>query len=269
MPEQTGYYTLTEDIKTLIQYVQEQAFDHLVVEAANRLNKAIKKGVDVGLAAITIKEYRDTFDEEKQQYAEDSKNHERPWELWQYAIKTPDVLDWDDCPQPPPWHKYCAYRRKPYAVIPEYYSGLNWHDAEHLIGKTVECTNNPDTGWSRGILVLPETVSDTPYKFAVKKQAGLLKRIYIRTCEETFKHPTINIGGVELPMPETVAPNAGDQYWVCPSSCEPSYILFWNNDDDDIAALRECRVHLTKENAQAWADWWKKEVLAKIEEIGS
>ena len=56
MLEQYKYHTITEDIKTLIQYIQEQAIDHSVVEAANRLNKAIKKNVDVGLIAIKVHE---------------------------------------------------------------------------------------------------------------------------------------------------------------------------------------------------------------------
>lgn len=43
MAKQQEYYTFTKDVKTLIQYVQEQAIDHSVVEAANRLNWAIKK----------------------------------------------------------------------------------------------------------------------------------------------------------------------------------------------------------------------------------
>ena len=50
MLKQYKYRTITEDVKILIQYVQEQASDHLVVEATNMLSKAIKKG-----AAITIK----------------------------------------------------------------------------------------------------------------------------------------------------------------------------------------------------------------------
>ena len=110
MLEQYKYHTITEDIKSLIQYVQHYATKHPVIEAANRLNKAIKKNVDVGLIPIN--------------------------------------------------------RRKQIEFVPEYYSGINWRNAEHLVGKTVECTNNPDAGWSSGILMLFDTVSDdTYYKF--------------------------------------------------------------------------------------------------------
>lgn len=40
------------------------------------------------------------------------------------------------------------------------------------------------------------------------------KYYYIRTCEETVAHQTINIGGVELPKPETIAPEHGTFYWL-------------------------------------------------------
>ena len=57
MTEQHKYYTLTEDVKTLIQYIQEQAIDHSVVEAANRLNWAIKKGLrEYAIPVTSIKE---------------------------------------------------------------------------------------------------------------------------------------------------------------------------------------------------------------------
>ena len=271
MPEQYKYYTLTEDVKTLIQYVQEQAFDHLVVEAANRLNLAIKKGLrDYGIPVTPIKESKDPLEEEKKQYAEDSRTHEKPWELWQYAIKTPDELDWDDCTQPLPWHKYCAYRRKQTAFIPEYYSGLNWRDAKHLIGKTVECTNNPERVWKDGIL---QKIVPTGKNFYMDWGSFYT---YIRTCEETVPHPTINICGVELPMPETVYPEPGTVYWVfgTPATAKdgslydsdiwPQYVSKWEKE-----ALKNGVIHLTEERAKAWTDWWKKEVLAKIKEIAS
>ena len=204
------------------------------------------------------------FEKEKKQYEEDRKNHGRPWELWQYAIKTHDVLDWDDCTQPPPWHKYCAYRRKPSAVIPEYYSGLNWKEAEHLIGKTVECSNNPDYGWEVGLL---RRIVPIDKKFDVSMNFYT----YIRTCEETVQHPTINIGGIELPKPETVAPEPGTVYWVFGTTATakdgslydsdvwPKYISKWEKE-----SLKNGAIHLTEERAQAWAYWWKTAVIDKM-----
>lgn len=263
MTEQQEYYTFTKDVKTLIQYAQEQAFDHLVIEAAERLNKASKKDLKgYGIPVTSIKESKDFFEEEKQQYAEDSRAHEKPWELWQYAVKNRDMLDWCDLSSAPIWKDHLVYRRKQNVFVPEYYSGLNWRDAEHLIGKTVECTTNPDCGWAVGTLKIIAHMNDTHFGMTIDNHTYFYN--YIRTCEKTFKHPTINICGVELPKPETVAPSNGEQYWLSHAGGEPGYILFWNNDDDDISALKECRIHLTKERAQAWADWWKSIVIDKM-----
>ena len=257
MLKQYKYRTITEDVKILIQYVQEQASDHLVVEAANMLNKAIKKG-----AAITIKEYRDTFDEEKQQYAEDSRTHEKPWELWEWQImgNTTWSALLDNSVM---WLQNHKYRRKPPAFVPKSYSGLNWRNAEHLIGKTVECTNNPDCGWAVGTLKIIAHMNDTYFGMTIDNHTYFYN--YIRTCEETFKHPTINIGGVELPIPETFALEFRTKYWLSPTCTE----MCWNCAPSDIDALQAGQVHLTEERAKAWTDWWNKEVLAKIKEIAS
>ena len=259
MPEQTGYYTLTEDIKTLIQYVQEQAFDHLVVEAANRLNKAIKKG-----AAMTIKEYRDTFDEEKQQYAEDSRTHEKPWELWEWQImgNTTWSALLDNSVM---WLQNHKYRRKQSTFMPEYYSGLNWKDAEHLVGKIIEYSDFPGQGWKVGKLKKLNKIGEN---FVVNTKNHCAFYTYIRTVS---KHPTINIGGVELPMPETVAPANETKYWIFPYPAhrELFHSFHWSGAPSDIDALQAGQVHLTEERAKAWADWWKKGVLAKIDETTS
>ncbi len=82
---------------------------------------------------------------------------------------------------------------------------------------------------------------------------------YIRTCEETFTPPNINISGVELPMPETVEPALGTTYWLAPVCNE----MVWGGSYH-INALKSGRVHLTKDNAQAWEDWWKTTVIDKM-----
>jgi len=94
------------------------------------------------------------FEKEKKQYEEDCKNYKRPWELWQWVPidNNPDCEDWKQLKHAPSWWHKSKYRRKPTTLNQEYYSGLNWKDAEHLIGKTVECTNNPDSGWYVGTL---------------------------------------------------------------------------------------------------------------------
>ena len=210
------------------------------------------------------------FEKEKKQYEEDCKNYERPWELWEYAMPTHGVLDWIDFTQPLVWSKYCIYRRKPNSFTPKGYSGLNWSDAEHLIGKTVEYTNHPDSGWHVGTL---KNVSrnNVIAHFEIISDGSVDYFIYIRTREEAVTPPTINIGGVELPMPETVAPEPGTVYWVfgTPATAKdgslydsdvwPQHVSKWEKE-----SLKNGSIHLTGERAKAWADWWKKEVIDKI-----
>ncbi len=145
------------------------------------------------------------FEKEKKQYAEDCKTHERPWELWQYAVKCHDVLDWCDLSSAPIWKDHLVYRRKITTFVPEYYSGLNRKDAEHLIGKTVECSNNPDVGWKVGKLQIATRPGEFFNVDIGNPQNFYDYYTYIRTCEETFKHTTINVSGIDLPKPETVA----------------------------------------------------------------
>ena len=277
MTEQHKYYTLTEDVKTLIQYAKNHAIDHPVVKAANRLNWAIKKGLrDYGIPVTPIKESKDSFEEEKLQYAEDCKTHEKPWELWQYAMPTHGVLDWIDFMQHPVWSKYCIYRRKPTTFNIEYYSGLNCKDAEHLIGKVVEGTNYPNEDWKTVKLINITNGKQRSGVFEVyhQKEPGVTGTYeYIRTVEEILvpEHPTINIGGTELPMPEPFALAHGTKYWVFPYPAHRELFrsLHWSYSRSDIDALQAGQVHLTEERAKAWADWWKKGVLAKIDETTS
>ncbi len=269
MSEQCEYYTLTKDVKTLIQYVQEQVFDHSVVEAANRLNWAIKKDLrDYGIPVIPIKESKDSFEEEKLQYAEDSRAHEKPWELWQWQIRgcttwSPLLGDYHM------WSKHCVYRRKPTTFIPEYFSGLNWKDAEGLIGKIIESTDCPSQGWKIGRLTKVHDGNEDSNLFEVydREDGTSAMYEYIRTVEEILvpEHPTINVCGVELPMPETFALEFRTKYWLSPTCTE----MCWNCAPSDIDALQAGQVHLTEERAKAWADWWKKGVLAKIDETTS
>lgn len=198
------------------------------------------------------------LEKEKKQYEEDSKNYERPWELWEYKIIGRDA--YTDAAHHPHWLSGYHYRRKQTTFMPEYYSGLNWRDAEHLIGKTVECSNNPDAGWKVGKLQIATRPGEFFNVDIGNRQDFYDYYTYIRTCEETFRHPTINICGVELPKPETVEPELGTNYWVAPLCTE----MCWGCSPSDIDALQSGRVHLTEDRAKAWADWWKKEVIDKI-----
>ena len=150
---------------------------------------------------LKLDETQNFFEEEKKQYAEDSKTYEKPWELWQVALAHEGNLNWIDLYREPNWNEYCIYRRKQTAFVPEYYSGLNWRDAEHLIGKTVECSNNPDAGWKIGKLQIATRPGEFFNVDIGNRHDFYDYYTYIRTCEETFKHPTINIGGVKLPKP--------------------------------------------------------------------
>ena len=164
------------------------------------------------------------------------------------------------------WLQDHRYRRKPSAFTPESYSGLNWKDAEGLIGKVIEYTNNPDSVWHVGTLKIISAL-DVKARFGVIPGESVEYYTYIRTVEEILvpEHPTINIGGTELPKPETVAPVLGTKYWVSPACTE----VYWYGYHHNKSELKEGRVHLTEERVKAWADWWKKEVLAKIGEVVS
>ena len=191
------------------------------------------------------------FEKEKKQYEEDSKKYERPWELWEYKIIGRDA--YTDAAHHPHWLSGYHYRRKQTTFVPECYSGLNWREADHLVGKTVECTNNPDYEWEVGLL---RRIVPIGKNFDVSMNFYT----YIRTCEETVPHPIINIGGVELPKPETVAPSHGTKYWTFPGGiCQ-----IWNGFTHEISALHIGQVHLTAERAKSWTDWWKNAVIDKM-----
>ena len=257
MTEQCNYYSFTKDIKILTKYAKKYALNESIVEAAERISTAIKKGlIDYSIPVTSVTQVNKRrikmFKEERKQYAEDCKTNERPWDLWEYKAIACDT--WKPLTSKPIWHADCIYRRKQTTFVPEYYSGLNWRDAKHLIGKPVEYANYPDEVWEYGIL---QRIVLTGKNFYVGRASFFT---YIRTCEKTFKHPTINIGGIALPKPETVAPELGAKYWLSPTCTE----MYWCASPYDISELNSCRVHLTEDRAKAWSDWWEKEVIDKI-----
>ncbi len=142
---------------------------------------------------LKLDETQDTFKEEKKQYAEDCKVYEKPWELWQAALAIPGSLNWIDLYKEPNWFEHYIYRRKQIEFVSEYYSDLNWRYAEHLVGKTVECTTNPDCGWAVGTLKMIAHMNDAHFGMTIDNHTYFYN--YIRTCEETFTPPTINIKG--------------------------------------------------------------------------
>ena len=70
-------------------------------------------------------------------------------------------------------------------------------------------------------------------------------------------------------MPETVAPANETKYWVFPYPAHRELFRSFHWSGARIDALQAGQVHLTEERAKAWADWWKKGVLAKIDETTS
>ena len=72
--------------------------------------------------------YNGLFEKEKKQYEEDSKNYERPWELWEYKII--GLNAYTDAYHHPQWQFGYHYRRKQTTFVPECYSGLNWSYVE-------------------------------------------------------------------------------------------------------------------------------------------
>jgi hypothetical protein len=142
---------------------------------------------------------------------------------------------------------------------PEYFSGLNWREAEKLVGKVVEFSFDGDI-WSRGRLNGIVQRDFATYRY--KKQSGVYY-IYIRTTPKNDAHPTIAIGGVKLPRPEVEAPEFGTVYWYR-DPYNSVQATRWYSDCGDLARLNTGELHLTEARAQAWADWWENTVMAAV-----
>ena len=145
---------------------------------------------------------------------------------------------------------------------PEYYSGLNYKDAEKLVGKFV-AFSNINSKWMSSTLEKVRTEQDTIYRFVSK--AGFAS-IYIRTTPETYTNPTITIGGFELPRPETEPPPEGTEYWVFCTGENKSknYAFSWENDNCDKKWLKKGLIHLTEDRLKAWEDWWENTVVNQL-----
>jgi hypothetical protein len=148
---------------------------------------------------------------------------------------------------------------------PEYFSGLNWKDAENLVGKVVEYSKDGGYWQGPGTLIKVSTVVGDYQRFL----SNLCWWTYIRTCPETYAHPTVTIGGVKLPRPEVEAPKDGTQYWFINSFNEVRF-RFWgrhvDSSEKDRRYLAAGNVHLEGARAQAWADWWNEAIIKEIKE---
>jgi hypothetical protein len=149
----------------------------------------------------------------------------------------------------------------------EYFSGLSWRDAP--IDKKLEYSDNGED-WSYGgqtLATATEPSDDNNYR-PFTSSSGL-KWYFCRTCPETYRdnHPTITIGGVELPRPEGKAPAEGTAYYCF----DPAYTgrftrQVWKGLYIDHLRLNNRCVHLTESRAKEWADWWRDCIIAKIKE---
>lgn len=206
-----------------------------------------------------------THEELKKQYQEDVKKYGKDaYTLWEY--KSAVDGSWCDCsPKGPEWRIGVGYRRKEQPFEPEYFSGLNWRDAEKLIGKVVEFSDDTNH-WTPGTFSAYSGVMTPVHKFLDER---LDAWIYIRTTPETYTHPTITITVnnrlCRLPKPETEAPRNGATAWIISPFHPDGYVeSVWQGFGGEQIALEKGYVHLTENRAQAWADWWNNVVMAAV-----
>jgi hypothetical protein len=147
---------------------------------------------------------------------------------------------------------------------PEYFSGLNWRDAEKLVKEVVEFSCNGN-GWNKGRLSHIDKKDFAEHRYQKYRDPAAAIRggyTYIRTCQETYVHPTLNIGGVKLPRPETKPPEEGAEYCLFdPTDINAIGCYDWSGDKSDLEWLKSGCIHLTEARAQAWADWWENTVI--------
>jgi hypothetical protein len=146
---------------------------------------------------------------------------------------------------------------------PEYFSGLNWREALPLVGKVVEFSNDGDYWYGKHKLEKIITSKGQDKRFVRNCGSSNPFFEYIRTCPETYAHPTINFGGVELPRPEVEAPEEGTEYWFR-SIGNQKRCSTWSGVSLDFDRLEAGAVHLTEDRAQAWVDWWENTVIQQL-----
>jgi hypothetical protein len=141
---------------------------------------------------------------------------------------------------------------------PEYFSGLNWLEAEKYVGKVMEFSTYGEV-WCGPYLL--DSLKIEPATIERFKSGGESISVYpfCRTCPETFQdpHPTIRItvsGDYDLPKPETEKLKIGDRYYLW----RPEGIEIHEYEKVDWDYLESGCVHLTEARAKAWANWWRE-----------
>lgn len=157
--------------------------------------------------------------------------------------------------------------RKEPPFEPKYYSGLNWREAEKLVGKVVEFSDNGED-WISDKLNKAHDPAPA-LGFRAFQNYGSRSWHFIRTCPETHAHPTITltVNGREwvLPMPETEAPKCGQTVYIWELT-EVLSGIEWRSHMADREWLLNGQVFKKHKYAQAWADWWKNTVMAAVKE---
>jgi hypothetical protein len=207
-----------------------------------------------------------THEKHKKQYAQDEKDYKEPWKKWSYKYP---YGEWTQCNSTPLWDPNAEYNRdedafKPQEFRSEYFSGLNWWEAEKYVGKMMEFS---DSGNKWVTATLSKIITERDEIFRYVSKAGF-RATYCRTCPETFQdpHPTIRITvngkDYDLPKPETEVLKEGTKYWsIDPLEFDCISMDHWANhehDKCDKARLKNGFVHLTKDRAKVWADFWKE-----------
>lgn len=195
------------------------------------------------------------------QYKDDVERHGADaYKLWEFKSLGEQ---WETCLfSGPEWRLEAKYRRKEPPFKPEEFSGLNYRDAEPLVGRAVEGSCGGDN-WEPTILLELNTNPCVHPKFNTEKGSYY----YIKTTPQTCVHPniTLTVNGIEckLPMPEMEAPKLGTKFFylntyniVC---CD-----YWHNNSCEQDWLRLCKIHLTLPRAQAWASWKENVIMAAV-----
>jgi hypothetical protein len=150
---------------------------------------------------------------------------------------------------------------KPQEFQPEYFSGLNWREAEKYVGKMMEFSDSGNK-WVTATLSKIITERDEVFRYVSKVE---FRATYCRTCPETFAdpHPTIRITvngkDFDLPKPETEEPSKYTKYWVFDPAMEDyTPATQWEDWKSDHQLLQQHCIHLTEDRAQAWADFWQE-----------
>jgi hypothetical protein len=202
-------------------------------------------------------------EELKKQYEEDCKNHERPWELWEVRRTQFSLGKWKDINQKM-WMEGFEYRRKEHTFTPECFTGLDREKAVQYCGRKVGYSYD-GLRWENGVLKLVDEAG-TPFSIISTNTRSNFWVNYIKTIPETYVHPTITIevNGKEykLPRPEVEAPEYGTRHWVWKPQSINTYI--WMNVFIDKKHLNYGLVHLTEDRAQAWASWWRNDIMAEV-----